>query len=360
MRIALLNLPMDNNYGGNLQRYALMKILQDMGHDVTHISLLFTRRNLPYTKYPIILLKYFVKKFLCIKVPSLKQVLFPQKLYEEQLSVIIPFYEKYIKHTQRIYELDKLKRYCDFEAYIVGSDQVWRKNIAHKYLRTMFFDFLEESKNYKMIAYSASLGSDINELEDAEIHSLSSLYKRFYSVSVREDSALKLLEEYHWTNPKAEHTLDPTLLLEKEDYISIVDTAKTESSNGTMFCYILDMDENKQKFIDEFSEEKKMLPFYISINNKNKSVTIEQWLRSFMDAEFVVTDSYHGFLFSIIFNKPFYLFKNKTRGNSRFDSVCKMLQVDLKSEHQDWSIINRQKDYWKSKSIAFLYSSLKS
>lgn len=360
MRIALLNLPIDNNYGGNLQRYALMKVLQDMGHDVTHLSLCFNRNNLPYYRYPIILLKHFAKKLLNKETTPLKIQLYSKTLYEKKLSVIIPFYEKNIKHTTYIYEIDKLKQYRDFDAFIVGSDQVWRKNIAHRYLYTMFFDYLEESTDYKLIAYSVSLGSENNELDNFDIHYLSSLYKRFHSVSVREDSALKLFDDYNWTNPKAEHTLDPTLLLEKEDYISIVDTAKTETSNGTMFCYILDMDENKQKFIDEFSEEKKMRPFYISINNKSKNATIEQWLRSFMDAEFVVTDSYHGFLFSIIFNKPFYLFKNKTRGNSRFDSVCKMLQVDLKNERQDWNIINRQKDYWKSKSIAFLYSSLKS
>ena len=356
MKIALLNLPMDNNYGGNLQRYALMKILQNMGHDVTHISLLFNKKNLPFYMYPTTIAKYLIKILIGRNPGIFKCQLYSRDLYDKQLSIIMPFYDKYIKHTKKIYDISELKFHVDFDVFIVGSDQVWRKNIAHEYLSAMFLDYLDTSTNSKRIAYSISLGTDENELSSDEINNLTPLYKQFSNVSVREDSALELLKLYGWTLPMAEHTLDPTLLLRKEDYLSLIERGNTVASTGDMFCYILDISETKRKTIDKIANMKGLCPFYISLDNLK---SIEQWLRSFVDAKFVITDSYHGFLFSIIFNKSFYLFNNTTRGNSRFESVCRMLNIEINKEIYDWPEINERLKYWQFKSMAFLTSSLK-
>lgn len=355
MKIALLNLPFDNNYGGNLQRYALMKVLRDMGHDVTYLFLKFNPIN-PKLRVQIYKSIVFFIRFVVGKSSwRWANVVTPKNLYENKCKTANMFVDKYIQHTEPIYSIEDLNMHTGFDVFLVGSDQVWRKSISKDYLSTMFYDFLPDSA--KRVAYSVSMGSEHNELSKVEIKKLSYLYAKFSAVSVREDSALRLLEEYNWTSPHAKRTLDPTLLLDKEDYINLIKAAKTQPSNGNMFCYILDPSSEKNSIINSFKEEKKMKPYYIGINDKN-ILGIEQWLRSFMDAEFVVTDSFHGFVFSIIFNKPFFLFRNESRGNARFDSLSNLLGIDLDTTEQNWDFINRRRKQEIEKSLNFLHSAI--
>lgn len=349
MRIALLNLPFDNNYGGNLQRYALMKVLQDMGHDVTYLYLKFDRHNPRIIGKISFSLKYIVKLLLNKKSYSWKAVVFPRQTYEANCKLASPFVEKYIAHTKEIYRTEELKNFTDFDVFIVGSDQVWRKEIAKDYLDTMFFNYLPSDR--LKIAYSVSMGSDKNELSDDDIERLGVSYRQFKAVSVRESGALDLFKLYGWTSPKAVHTLDPTLLLSAEDYKSLIVNAETQAWDGDMCCYILDQTKEKQNLIARISKEKGYKPYYLSLTRNN---SIEQWLRAFADAKYIVTDSYHGFVFSIIFNKPFYLIKNEFRGNARFDSLTKMLGIESTQLEQDWSKINKNKQRYTEESKLFL------
>lgn len=97
-------------------------------------------------------------------------------------------------------------------------------------------------------------------------------------------------------------------------------------------------------------------PFFASLVGEN-SMSIEQWLRSFTDSEFVVTDSYHGMIFSIIFNKPFHLLHNGFRGNARFESLIHLLQIRDNEFDRDKinSIIRKEKE----KSYLFIEKALK-
>lgn len=352
MKIALLNLPYDNNYGGNLQRYALMKVLQDMGHDVTHLNLRF-HYHLPWYKKFYVYSKRIILKYIFGRNIRINQERYSQQNYEKQCSITEPFYQKYIKHTETITNLKQLRQYQDFDAYMVGSDQVWRKRIAGRYLKSMFLDFLPKDSKAKRIAYGVSLGVAENELNEKEIRQLSKLYRRFDAVSVRENSALDLFKQYGWTEPHTIQVLDPTMLISKGDYMLLIDNASTVPSKGNVFCYILDKTEEKSNLVKQKAEELKLKPFELGLTDE-KPVSIEQWLRSFADAEYVITDSYHGLVFSIIFNKPFYLIRNKFRGNARFLSLMETLCVN--NNMNDFSlkesecIINSERE----KSLSFL------
>lgn len=349
MKIALLNLPFDNNYGGNLQRYALVKVLQNMGHDVTYLFLKSNLKNPSIFKQITFTFKYILRFVLRRKTWNWKSVVLPKNIYEENCKAIYPFLDKYIPHTKEIYDIEELKEFTEYDVFIVGSDQVWRKNIAQKYLHTMFFDFLPlESVK---LAYSVSLGSDTNELSDAEINILREFYKQFVAVSVREYGALSLFEQYGWTTPKAIQTIDPTLLLTANDYNDLINSSYTKPWDGDMCCYILDMTIEKDAIIRKLSLEKGYKPYRLSLKNKG---SIEQWLRAFADAKYVVTDSYHGLVFSIIFNKPFYLIKNEFRGNARFDSLINSLDIQLSQSNQDWNVVNKKKQQFVKLSLDFL------
>lgn len=359
MKIALLNLPFDNNYGGNLQRFALMQVLQDMGYDVTHLFVNFVwyDSRIPGC-YPLYtLIRRIARKMLKDKTAAIYPERHNRERFLKDNSSALPFYNKYIKHTKMITSYKDLCKYKRFDAYIVGSDQVWRKKMTVCYpFSSLFFDFLK-GRNVKRIAYGCSFGTDENELTDKEIKELGCLYRFFDSVSVREDSGLKLIDSYGWKSPKPSLVLDPTFLLDKERYISIINDSDTKPSEGNMFCYVLDKNDNTEYVICQEAQRRKLQPFKMSLNS-GEMFSIEQWLRSFMDSEYIVTDSFHGFVFSIIFNKPVKLLTNPFRGNERFESLKRLLDYNPDDDNVDWNAINAKIKQKADESKNFLQTAL--
>lgn len=358
MNIALLNLPFDSNYGGNLQRYALITILQRNGYRVEHINLRFNYK-LPWYKIPFSYSKRIIKRLI---FHDKNPILLEQQMENEAIArnrLAEVFYNKYIPHTKSINNKKGLNKLPKYDAYIVGSDQVWRKSMTQAYgLSTYFFDFVKDTITTK-IAYGVSLGNNNNELTQTEIKKLRRLYKRFTAVSVRESSAIEIFQNYQWTMPQAIQVLDPTLLLSKEDYNKLIDNGNTHHSSGNLFCYILDNDPVKEKIILEEIDKLKLTPFYINLKEKNTS--IEQWLRSFRDAKHIITDSFHGLVFSIIFNKPFTLIRNERRGNARFDSILELFNIPTnKQEEIDWEYINFKIQEERKKALEFIIQTLNS
>lgn len=352
MKIALLNLPIDDNYGGNLQRFALVKVLQKMGHDVTHL-LLMRKFSLLNRHVPIAIVKRLILRYVLGKKVHILAERFAQKKNIEDFNRIKPFYDKYVKHTETITCFDAIKNYNFFDAYIVGSDQVWRKKIVQPFPLGMFlWDYLPQTG--KKIAYAVSLGNSEPELSSEESATLKKFYSQFSAVSVREKSALDVLSYYSWTTPKAEWLADPTLLLKKEDYLDVINNAETSRMDGDMFCYILDPTQEKMDFIASEAFSRNMKPFTTGLHE----ISIEQWLRNFNDAMFIVTDSYHGFVFSMIFNKPVKLFLNEFRGNARFESLFEMLRISKDQKEFDWNRINAVLEINRQKSLTWLQGAL--
>lgn len=362
MKIALLNLHYDNNYGGNLQRYALMTVLRRMGHDVTYLYMRFnwsTKSCGFWTKESI---QNFIKRYIFLRKDV---IVFPWReedsAYINKYSITDPFLERYISHSPVLWGRCWLERYAKahhFDAYIVGSDQVWRKSYTPRYgVGMWFFDFLPNKYHGKLIAYGASFGVSEKEYTEEEQEIIRPLYNRFKAVSVREESGLKLLNQYGWTSPKATCVIDPTLLLSKEDYIQLVNAADTKPMERKLWCYILDMDREKEELINQKSEELSLLPTIYSFN-ENRKLSIEQWLRNFFEAEYVITDSYHGLIFSLIFHKSFYLIVNKERGATRFDSLCQMLDVNP-NEPIDWQLLDKNLNKYRQSSLDFLRDALR-
>lgn len=357
MKIAVLNFPFDNNYGGNLQRYALIHVLQDLGHEVTH---LYTTLGWKIPgRYPI----FTIAKRIGLRLLQRNTAVFLERAMEQEYQNdnkhVLPFYNKYVPHTARIIPGDDLTVYNDYDAYIVGSDQVWRRSMSYVFpFHTMLLSFVEKLKGIRRIAYGVSFGNSKDEIPVDEKPYLNHLYKLFDAVSVREDSGLQMLDSLGWTKPEAIQVLDPTLLLPKEHYIGLINKGKTRPSEGNLFCYVLDSNEEVEQQIKAISESKKLKAFCLSLES-DSMVSVEQWLRSFMDAEHVVTDSFHGFVFSIIFNKPVTLTYNKRRGNDRFESLMRCLQYNPEVNEVDWKQINLKIQEWGSKSKEFLIQNLK-
>lgn len=349
MKIGILTQPLHNNYGGILQNFALQQVLMDMGHKVWTID----RKNQQITLIRKILsiVKRIVIRFILQR--NIKIRVWPTKKERNIIS----------KHTQRFIieniqtteliesakKISLVKKY-NFDAYIVGSDQVWRPKYSPG-LSNYFLDFVEDDKSIKRIAYAASFGVENWEFNKHQTKMAKSLIKRFDGVSVREKSAISMCNEF--LNNEAVQVLDPTLLLSKNDYVNILSLNSIPKSRGNLFAYILDKTDFKNRIITYVTNELKLKPFNlmpekkfteIQKNQIEKTIysSVESWLRAFFDAKFVITDSFHGTVFSILFNKPFISINNKGRGATRFQSLLKMFDLSSRLISSDYDINNKK------------------
>lgn len=362
MKIGILTQPLQSNYGGLLQNYALQQTLVKAGHEVETIDW-EGGSGLRETLYRIkirVLHALFTNRY-----PPLKY-----KPNEKELTIIQRntnyFINTYINHTEAVHSYEEFVKQASkgkYDAYVVGSDQCWRP-CYNAFLPSMFLDFVQD-KQVKRIAYAASFGTDNWEFTPQQTGVCSALAKKFNLVTVREDSGIMLCQKHLGVD--ATHVLDPTMLLTKEDYIRLIEAEKEPKAEGTLFNYILDPDERKSAFIQRVAEEKNLKSFQVlpkcQAENRTKEDIkkhiedcvfpgVTTWLRAFMDAEMTIVDSFHGMVFSIIFNKPFWAIGNVSRGMSRFTSLLKMFHLEdrlLDADHLDdvdfakpidWTMVN--------------------
>jgi len=337
MKIAILTLPLHSNYGGIIQNYALQTVLEKMGHEVYTINLNKPKAKINLAKAPLIISKRLIKKILGRK----DGIIFLERKRNKDELVIKKYLNRFINNkihlTEPFYLKKDLQRinHMGFDSIIVGSDQVWRIPYAYPDIQTYFLDFVK-NKNILKIAYSASFGTDKIEFSEAQIKECGKLIKDFKRISVREDSALDLINnKYKWEcKYKPIQTLDPTMLLTKEEYINLSSDYQNKL-DGELFYYILDMTEDKKKVLDQMSKDLGYKPFTVKSISDNwfddvqKQIVppIELWLQAFNKAKYIFTDSFHGCVFSIIFNKDFVAYGNKERGLSRFDSLIRMFNI---------------------------------
>ena len=329
MKIGILTLPLHTNYGGILQAYALQTVLERMGHDVCVLNApIFFKKN-AYWKYPIrFVKKYFFRKPTIVRYESVFKESFPVIAKN-----ILSFRKKNIKE-RIVNSFDEVQE-KDFDCIVVGSDQIWRPRYFREGWKSDVIDaFLAFSNgwNIKRVAYAASLGVDSCEFSEAEIAMGKELLLQFDAVSVREYSGIKLLKDYFGID--ATQNLDPTFLLNRSDYEEMAKNAP--QSRGDLFCYILDESAEKKNFVASVAKDRHLKPFTLtcSLDLSSKPVeervlpSIESWLRGFKDAKFVITDSFHACVFSIIFRKPFVAIANAERGESRFLSLLSAFHLE--------------------------------
>lgn len=352
--IGLLTLPLSHNYGGILQLVALQEVLDTLGF---RTLLLDRRRNEPAWKV------------------FLKQRLF----YKYALSEIERFKKNNISaKTAPLVSTYGLKQAAEnngLTAIMVGSDQVWRPTYTKQNYKDYFLDFCEGTTLPK-IAYAASFGENRFDTK-LDVGRIRELLQQFTAVSVREASGKRLLFEiFNFTD--AAVTIDPTLLLPRSYYEGLMHGPKPKKDlEDKMFYYVLDDCSNNKKRISEMAKILQLETATIRHRPSTtfgrifqKKIAVESWLQAFQDAAFVVTDSYHGMLFSIIFEKPFFIMVNHKRGASRFESLAEQLglkdrliyesieYIDKISTPIDYRTVQKKLAVIRADSIKFLTNAL--
>lgn len=374
MKLAILTLPLNYNYGGILQGYALQRVLTNMGHEAVVL-------DVPRKREDTISFTRKVKRWIMKYVLRRKVTPLPMERKYKVDSTIMQntwrFIDRYVA-TRIIHSFAELRE-NDYDGYIVGSDQIWRPcYFKGDFLCDIEQAYLNFAKgwNVKRVAYAASLGTCDWEYTDDETNQCKDLVQDFDAVSVREESSVGLLKEK--LGVEAQLVLDPTLLLSAEEYIIQIGIDKVQPSAGNLFYYFLDDNVQKQEAVDYLRTKKSnLIPFTANGLPEDPEEPIElriqppveQWLRGFYDAEIVVTDSFHGSVFSIIFGKPFYVLLNESRGNARIETLLSAFgledriihsaaDVDRVAQNYDVMAVKKRLLELQQKSMKFLEKSL--
>ena len=304
-----------SNYGGNLQSYALPAFLYKQGYQAEQISHLhesFIKTSKIKRIFNVGVLEY-VKKVLekPFKITELKKT----DLYNERKKAFDNFNKKIIPQSERVYNRENVKESIkNYDAFVTGSDQVW--NFSW-YNPTYFLDFVPPSK--KKISYAASIGSDCLTDEQKEIFKNS--LKDYDAVSVREPSSIKLIEDL--SPVPVVSTLDPTLLLEKEDWDKV--SSKRLIEEDYVFCYFLGDYKKTRKLVNEFAKKHGLkiacIPYTAGIVLSDKKfgdyrlidASPEDFISLIKHAKYVFTDSFHAVVFSHVYGKEFFVFNRDKR-----------------------------------------------
>ncbi len=363
-KIALVTVFDIVNIGTYLQTLALGEILKANDCEVNVVN--YIR---PMHTWQGIIKRYFkigVVKALYYFVFKFSQMLVLRKKNKQ-------FIQKYLFLSKEYTSFEKLKNNPpEADIYLTGSDQVWNsqhnRGIEHSY----YLNFAPIDK--PRIAYAASIGmEDFPENEKNEIRDL---LAKYVHISVREKQAKQIMENLGIQN--SEVVLDPTLLLSKNDWISLVDISCFKKKEPYLLVYSVESKKQNElikQIAKQIAKEKNLAIYSVSYQGKIRNQmnfadrcftrsTPELFLSLFAQADFTVVSSFHGTAFSVNFNKEF-VSVAPAQFNSRVDSLLSL--VDLKDriiantnsdilnlKVIDYNAVNQILDIEREKSIAYL------
>lgn len=319
-KIGIITLPLIDNYGGILQATALYKFLEVNNFEPILIQKKF---YLPtWKRFATALLE----KIPLQNIKNIRSKKFNRLIHKH-------FIDSHIKNkTEICYTTDdllKIAKKYKFNSVITGSDQVWRWSyIDKKYYGNYFLDFIKDSSTMK-ISYAASFGLSGWEDDNTRNH-VAKLISNLDAVSCREHSGVQACLSMGANH--CEHVVDPTLLINPSFYLDIIDHSDSPvvGHRKTLLCYILDQTNHTPSFIKKIIStlgDNYDLKTIYSGGESFQSYSISDWLKFFKSADFILTDSFHGTVFSIIFKKQFIATTNSRRGADRFSSLLSKLEL---------------------------------
>lgn len=310
----ILTHPLMGNYGGLLQAYAMYTVLERLGYQSYMYR--YTPKNMDYKPWNYL---WFL----------LSLIRYSLRLSRNANGILRKIHISYkLFKDLRFHHENEYGKLEQNDSFVVGSDQVWRA-IFCRMMKTpefYFLDFASPAQRSKSIAYAASFGTDEWEGTPEETKMCGQMLREFKAVSVREHSGVSICQNVFGV--KAVQMPDPTMLLTKDDYQGIIDKEKTWCPvTPWLSAYILDADEVNSNLSKDLANALNLQHQHLMghadapLGRGRHAPTVSQWLRLIRDCDYMITDSFHGSVFAIIFNKPFVCLGNTYRGADRFLSL---------------------------------------
>ena len=350
MKINLITLHRAENYGSGLQTLALQNKIMKLGHNVTILDYYperYTKRGLlkrlkdksPRFKNPLVLL-------------AAKILIYPS--YIRKGIVFGRFLKKYLKLSETTFSTNEEAKgkFEDADAYCTGSDQVWNSHWNEGVEKTLFLDFVP--KNKLVFSYAASIG--LSELPEDEKEITRQLLDKYEFISVRENTGVEIIRQFG--RDDVVQSLDPTLLMDKEEWDNYTDNSYKQKEY--ILTYNLHHDPEIDKYAQALSKKYHISVYNISYNwhdiiRKGKlqwCPSVEGFLGLIKHAKFVIADSFHATVFSIIFERPFVTITPEV-ASSRISSLLSMLELSNRniSRYTDITVIESSINYTKVKNL---------
>lgn len=336
MRIAIVTLPLHTNYGGILQAYALKTYLESMGHQATVLDREVKMPLPALWKAPFVYAKRALQR---LAKGAAGPEVFREIRFRREFPAVSANTQRFVDEmiAPRMIKRFKDVRENEYDAFIVGSDQVWRPRYFGR-IEDAFLDFARDWDVLR-VAYAASFGTDQLEYEYMQVQECASLLEKFNGVSVREDVGVQMCQEW-FDCETAVQVLDPVMLVEASVYKAMAASVKEHPAEGKLVTYILDKSKEKANVLDFMVRVSGLQVHDLSpVTERSLPLAervvppLEAWLAGFADAGFVVTDSFHGCVLSILFHKPFVAVGNSMRGMARLQSLLSRFGLDMRLVH---------------------------
>lgn len=313
MNIAILTWLHNGNYGSILQAYALQQYLRNKGLNVQNIdlhpSIIEKFKNMIQQRNPLFIFK---DKWIALEArKSCKD----KKALLEKTDKFNSFLNSNFNLTRKYRKFDELKELSgEYDAYICGSDQVWSPMLLSP---SYYFDFLKDSE--KKIAYACSFG--MSSIPVSKRMKIANWLQSFDAISVREDTGIKIVKDLIGRDVVL--NVDPTMLLDSIEW-SFILPSRPLVEVDYMFCYFLTYNADYWKKSVAIAREKRLKLVLIPTTKETYNIEgaeiienagPEDWVNLIKHASLISTDSFHGCVFSIIFQKQFIVFKRFADSN---------------------------------------------
>ncbi len=339
-KIAIITQHQVFNYGSVLQAYATQKIFEGHGVNVQVIDYISERWDNKKLFWNI------NKKGNCFYVLIYKILRIPIIL--KRKSQFWGFTKKYLNLTKRyIYYDDLVKNPPDADMYIVGSDQCWN-SFYNGIDKAYFLQF--GNKDVKRVSFATSVGNDFYNFDEEK--QIKTYLKKFSNISVREKNSIKLIESI--TNKKVISLIDPTLQISKKEWEKLAKKRKLVKEKYLLLFLLYNEDLNASKYAKKIADSLNLKVVELSWQFKKNSLadillthkTPEEFLSLVRDADFIVTNSFHGLAFSLIFEKQFIVIK-RSQFNNRISNLLDIVKLTerLVESSLDCSILNKKINY---------------
>lgn len=364
----------DENYGSQLQCFALQQVLKRMGH----LPFLIRKTDplLPPKKFSISML---LCRYICAILHPRRTLDGIRKRRECRSRAFPDFREKFISRSEKKYSsIWDLRKDCpQADAYLTGSDQVWNCFSQDEEGKAWFLDFTPQGA--PKISYAASVGK--NRSDEESICFMRPLLSQFTAISVREKEGISICAKAGRSD--AVQVCDPTLLLTKSDYQRVLNFSRKSNRKG-VFVYALNL-ESKEDFcwdiVEGFAKERLYKLNVVPAQKKSCMVlprryfffpNVLEFLSAIENSACVVTNSFHGVVFSIIMERPFLaiLQRGETRTtNNRITGFLSALGLsgriyeggDFSAAMDapiDWASVREKLSVLRERSLEFLRTAL--
>ncbi len=313
-----------HNYGAILQTYALQKTMESFSVECEVID------------YRSKFIEKYYKPITLFNLPSFKRslaILIFNGQTVDNKKAFHDFTKKSLKISdEKYYDNDSLSLANErYDFFISGSDQIWNYITAGHIDESYFLNFVDDA--VKKNAYAPSFG--VESIPNDKISKYTELLKDFNCISARELEGAKIINNL--LSIEAQVVLDPTLLLDKAAWLNIAsESNESNESSDYLLLYLISESNKIIKLARNIAKERNLKIIYLNnrlfkvrgMDNRRKT-TIAEWLSLFMNANCVVTNSFHGLAFSVNFEKEFFVqyLPAPAKVNSRLASLLELLNL---------------------------------